>query len=308
MMAGPVPQIAHVYQNWMLDSTRWEHFKPRDNDIVVATPYKSGTTWMQTIVFHLIFQDLQVRPIHELSPWLDRRLDPLNDIIDRLETQTHRRCIKTHLPLDGLIYFPQVKYIVVSRDARDVFMSLWNHHSNFTAEVYEVFNNTPGRVGDPLPPSPENIRDFWLEWITRGWFEWESEGYPHWSNLRHVQTWWNYRHLPNILFVHYNNLLQNLDGELRRIADYLNIDILPETLVSIGELVTFRRMKENAEQLLPGIDFAFKGGAQTFINKGTNGRWRDVLTADDLKLYDAAVARELTPDCAYWLEHGRLSE
>jgi aryl sulfotransferase len=35
--------------------------------------------------------------------------------------------------------------------------------------------------------------------------------------------------------------------------------------------------------------------------------WRDVLTEDDLKLYHAAVARELTPDCAEWLENGRLA-
>ena len=47
---------------------------------------------------------------------------------------------------------------------------------------------------------------------------------------------------------------------------------------------------------------------QTFINKGTNGHWRDILTADDLKLYEAAMARELTPDCAHWLQHGRLGD
>ena len=48
----------------------------------------------------------------------------------------------------------------------------------------------------------------------------------------------------------------------------------------------------------------FIGGAKTFIFKGTNGRWRGVLTDSDLDLYRAAVARELTPDCAAWLEAG----
>jgi aryl sulfotransferase len=305
-MANSLPQIEHVYQNWILDSTRWRHFTPRPDDIIVATPYKSGTTWMQTIVLHLIFQDLQIHPVNKLSPWLDRRILPLDAIISQLEAQTHRRCIKTHLPLDGLIYFPQVKYIVVGRDARDVFMSLWNHETHFTPEIQNVFDTTPGRVGDPHPLPPSDIREFWHNWITRGWFEWESEGYPHWSNMRHVQTWWNYRHLPNILFVHYNDLLKDLPGEIRRITDYLGITVAPEMLASISKLVTFSSMKEHAEQLLPGIDFSFTGGAQTFINKGTNGRWREVLTEDDLKLYDAAVARELTPECAAWLENGRL--
>jgi len=304
-MTAGMPRIEHIYQNWMLDSTRWQQFKVRDDDIVVATPYKSGTTWMQTIVLHLIFQDLQVREVHAFSPWLDRRLYPLAPILDRLEAQTHRRCIKSHLPLDGLIYFPQAKYIVVGRDARDVFMSLWNHDSHFTPEYYETLNNTPGRVGDPLPPCPDNPRDYWHNWITRGWFAWESEGYPHWSNMRHIQTWWNYRHLPNILMVHYNDLLKDLPSEIQRIADYLSIELSSEMLASIANLVTFSRMKEDAEQILPGIEFSFIGGAQTFINKGTNGRWREVLTEDDLKLYEAAVARNLTPDCADRLEHGR---
>ena len=41
-------------------------------------------------------------------------------MIERLENQTHRRFIKTHLPLDGIVYHPQIKYIVVGRDPRDV--------------------------------------------------------------------------------------------------------------------------------------------------------------------------------------------
>jgi aryl sulfotransferase len=302
-VAETLPQIKHVYQNHTIDSTRWDPFQPRPDDIIVATPYKAGTTWMQNIVLHLIFQDLAPRSIFEIAPWLDSRPRPLDEVVSRLEAQTHRRCIKTHLPLDGLPYFSQVKYIVVGRDARDVFMSLWNHHSNYTPDVYERVNNTPGRVGDPMPPCTETIREFWHHWISRGWFEWESEGYPYWSNLRHIQTWWNYRHLPNILLVHYNDLLETLEVEIRRIADYLEIEVSQKTLTSIANLVRFSSMKQYAQQLIPDADNAWKGGAQTFINKGTNGRWREVLTDEDLGMYAAAVARELTPECAYWLEH-----
>jgi aryl sulfotransferase len=227
-------------------------------------------------------------------------------VISLLEGQEHRRCIKSHLPLDGLPYFPQVKYIVVGRDARDVFMSMWNHYFNFTPELYEYLNDPVRLLGEPFPPSPQDIREFWQGWITKGWFEWESEGYPFWSNLHHVQSWWNYRHLPNILLVHYNDLLRDLPGEIQRIADYLNIAVAPDMLGSIAEAVSFSGMKANAEKILPDANLTWKGGAQTFINKGTNGRWRDVLTEEDLALYPLAVARELTPDCAHWLENGRL--
>jgi hypothetical protein len=33
-------------------------------------------------------------------------------------------------------------------------------------------------VGPPQPFCPDDIREFWQLWITRGWFEWENEGYP----------------------------------------------------------------------------------------------------------------------------------
>jgi aryl sulfotransferase len=306
-MTQSLPEIKHVYQNHTLDSTRWERYKPREDDIVVATPYKCGTTWTQNIILHLIFQDLQPRDIGTFSPWLDMRLTALDEIINQLEAQKHRRCIKTHLPLDGIPYFPQVKYVVVGRDARDVFMSMWNHYSNYTPAVYSDSNNAPGRIGDPLPNCPENIRDFWQGWISRGWFEWETEGYPFWTNLRHTQTWWDYRHLPNILLVHYNDLLQNLHGEIRRIANHLNIQLSEALLASIADAVKFSSMKQNAEQLVPFTQTIFKGGPQTFINKGTNGRWREVLTEDDLRLYEAAAARELATECAIWLEKGRLA-
>lgn len=307
-MSLRLPKVTHIYQNHTLDTTRWESYIPRDDDIVIATPYKSGTTWMQMIVLHLIFQDLQTRPVMDIAPWLDSRFRPLDEVIQHLEQQEHRRCIKSHLPLDGLPYHSQIRYIFVGRDARDVFMSLWNHHSNFTKELHTFINTLPGRKGHPFPRCPEDIGDFWHQWITVGWFDWESEGYPYWSNMRHVQTWWNFRHLPNILFVHFNDLLSDLHGEIRRIADFLDITVSEEILAGIAQAVTIANAKQNAEQLLPHADETWKGGAKTFINQGTNGRWQTVLTDDDLELYTAAVARELTPDCVHWLEKGHSGQ
>src|SRR6266487_2441497 len=105
-MSLPRPATSHIYQNHTLDSTRWDHFTPRPDDIVIATPYKSGTTWMQIIVMHLIFRDLQIRRVWELSPWFEVRwADSLADLLKKVEAQKHRRFIKTHLPLDGLPYF-----------------------------------------------------------------------------------------------------------------------------------------------------------------------------------------------------------
>ena len=243
-----------------------------------------------------------------MSPWLDMRMTPIDELMSRLEAQSQRRCIKTHLPLDGLPFFPEVRYIVVGRDARDVFMSLWNHYRNYTSGFYEELSGKPGRVGDPLPVCPSSIRRFWKAWVTTGWFSWESEGYPFWSNMRHVQSWWDYRHLSNILFVHYNDLLDDLQGEVLRVARFLDIEVSKEVMLSIVDSVTFATVKQNAESIWPGMENSFRGGAQTFFYKGTNGRWKTVLTDDDIELCKAAEARELSAECAAWLESGRGSE
>lgn len=87
----------------------------------------------------------------------------------------------------------------------------------------------------------------------------------------------------------------------------MEIDCAPKTRRGIAELVTFNRMKQDAELINPGAATVWKGGAKTFFNKGTNGRWRGVLTDGDLAMYDAAARRELSPDCRSWLESGRVS-
>ena len=307
METRKLPAVTRTYQNHTLNSTRWRHYTPRDGDVIVSTSYKSGTTWMQHIVLELIFLESETPNLFSVSPWLDARFGgPIGDVIAQLEAQTHRRCIKTHLPLDALPYYSQVKYIVVARNPRDVFMSWWNHYSNYTDAFYDHLNDTSDLVGDPMPRCPKDIHELWRVWITEGWFEWESEGYPHSGNLYHTQSWWDFRHLENILFVHFDDLLTDLEGELRRIAAYLEIDASDEEIWTVAQAVTFPALKKRMRKETTGLDVIFKGGANTFYYKGTNGRWKGVLSKEELAMCEAKMAEVLTPDCAHWLEHGRL--
>ena len=73
----------------------------------------------------------------------------------------------------------------------------------------------------------------------------------------------------------------------------------------ILEAISFDSMKSKAEEYVPAGGSFWKGGAQTFMNKGTNGRWREVLSEEELAQYDALCEQALTPDCRRWLEHGR---
>ena len=141
------PTIKHIYQNYILDSTHWDGFQVRDGDIVIATSYKTGTTWMQGICAALVFQAPELPAAQDdLSPWLDARFAPAEETLALLEGLTHRRYIKTHLPLDGLPFSDRIKYIFVGRDGLDVFMSLWHHWNNMRPESIDEINATPGRV------------------------------------------------------------------------------------------------------------------------------------------------------------------
>ncbi len=302
-----LPERTHIYQNHHFDSTRWDYFALRDDDIVIATSYKAGTTWTQAIVAHLLFPggDFPAAPA-EMSPWLDMRIIPLEVVLNRLKAQKHRRFIKTHLPLDGVAYNDKIKYLYIARDTRDVFMSLWNHYTGMRDEMFTLMNMLPGRVGDELSRPPDDLHVFWSNWMTRGTFDWETDGWPYWSHLSNVQSWWNFRHLPNIQLFHYNDMLEDTEREVRRMAAFLEIDVPESAWAGIIKAVSFAEMKRQGELYAPGGGQFWKGGAQTFLHKGTNGRWRDVLSAEELTLYDAACKRAITHECREWLENGGM--
>ncbi|MBW2282361.1 MAG: sulfotransferase domain-containing protein [Deltaproteobacteria bacterium] len=304
-----LPRPTRVYQNHHLDSKRWDGFQPRPDDIIVTTSYKSGTTFTQQILLHMLRGHEDPLPRREtVSPWLDARFhpSPIQEVLAGLESQTDRRFIKSHLPLDGLPYFEEVQYLVVARDPRDVFMSFSNHYGNYTDAAFEAANGGDRR-GAPLPPFEPDVHRRFRDWITRGWFEWESEGWPFWSNMHHTQTYWDHRQLPNLAFLHYADMLADLDGTVRRIAGIIGHDLSDDDLARIVRGSRFDTMKRAAaEEDEVGGDEPrmFAGGESAFIYKGTNGRWKGVLDDEDLALYEQAKDRVLTPDCAEWLENG----
>jgi aryl sulfotransferase len=133
----------------------------------------------------------------------------------------------------------------------------------------------------------------------------ETDGYPDLSFFNLEATYWQARDTDNLLLVHYNDLKADLEGEMRRIAAFLSIET-PEALwPQLVEAATFETMKRNGAALIPLASKAFEGGSNRFFFKGTNGRWRDVITAEDLALYDQVAAR-MTPGLTRWVEQGRL--
>ena len=299
MTANAWPRKTREMHNHHFDSTIWNDFAFRDDDVVIATYAKSGTTWTQQIVGQLIFAGDPEINVAELSPWMDLRVPPKEVKLPVVEAQGHRRFLKTHLPVDALVFSPKAKYIFVARDGRDVVWSMWNHHANANALWYQLLNDTPGRVGPPIAPPPASIRQYFHDWL-------ERDGHPFWPFWDNVRSWWAVRDLPNVLLVHFANLKADLPGQIRRIAAFLDIPVDEPTFPRIVEHCTFDWMKANAAKAAPLGGVFWDGGAETFIHKGTNGRWRDVLSPEESRAYEMLALTALGPDCAQWLATGAM--
>jgi aryl sulfotransferase len=304
-MTPGAPERTREYRNHHLDSTRWDSFVARDDDIFVTTAYKAGTTWTQRILAALVFGPVPLyASLGEISPWIDARfMGPLDVMLASVDAQRHRRFIKSHLAADGLRFFPQAKYIVVGRDSRDVFMSLFNHYSAYTDMMFALFNDAD-RPGPEFPRCPATPRELWPRWISEGWFDWEPDGWPYWSHHHHLTTWWEVRDLPNVLFVHFGDLSADPETEMRRIAAFCDIEVEEDAWPELVATVGLDAMRIEARGAEDPMAIAFEGGAGRFFFKGDSGRWRNVLTDSDLALYDAA-ASTLDPTLKQWLEGGR---
>lgn len=294
--SGPVK--TRELQNHHFDSTIWNGFSFRDDDIIIATYAKSGTTWMQQIIAQLLFGPDPNLEVAEMSPWLDLRVPPKEVKLPLVEAMTHRRFLKTHLPIDALVFSPKARYVYIGRDGRDVVWSLYNHHANANQVWYDALNNTPGRVGPPIEPPPDDIRTYFRDWLDR-------DGHPFWPFWENVRSWWEIRHLPNVLFVHFADLKRDLPGQMRRVAAFLGTPIDEVRWTEIVEFCSFDWMKRHATKSVPLGGAFWDAGAQVFINRGVNGRWAQTLTPDDVTDYETRALRELGDACAAWLATGR---
>ena len=200
------------------DSTIWNDLAFRDDDIIISTYAKSGTSWTQQMIAQMMFGGDPDLAVAEMSPWLDLRVPPKEVKLPEVEAQTHRRFLKTHLPVDALVFSPRARYIYIGRDGRDVLWSLHNHHTSANALWYEALNDTPGRVGPPIDPPTEEIREYWHTWM-------EKDGHPFWPFWENIRSWWAIRDLPNVHLVHFADMKRDMPGEMRRMAAFLEIPI-----------------------------------------------------------------------------------
>jgi hypothetical protein len=153
--------------------------------------------------------------------------------------------------------------------------------------------------------SREKLHEVLVEWIA------DDDDLPRYPEslpgaLRHLSDAWARRGEPNVLLVHYDDLLADLEGQMRRVAGRLGIAVPEQSWPVLAGAATFERMRDRDDILVPpppGIvaDTAF------FFRRGTSGAGREILSDEEMASYYARTARLAPPDLIEWL-HRRATD
>lgn len=293
-----MPEAPVRYQSDDEDSARWLGFPFRSGDIVISTRSKSGTTWMQMICALLVFQTPKLpAPLVELSPWVDWLTQPRDQVLAGLTDQQHRRFVKTHTPLDGLPIDPHATYIVVARHPLDSAVSLYHQSNNIDrARLREL-------TGQPEPTRPPRPRPSLHDWLI-AWIDREADPSDELDSLPgvmwHLSDAWSRRAEPNVVLVHYDDLIADLDAEMRRLASLLGVAVPRALWPDLVQAATFDEMRANARRTVPSRDGVLKDTA-AFFRRGTSGAGREVLSNDELEHYYARTSSMAPASLLQWL-------
>ena len=186
------------------------NFVPRSTDVFVVTPMKTGTTWLQQIMHQLRSGgDMTFADIEDVIPWIEIAYDLEQDL--DAEQKYQPRCFKSHFwyeecPKGG-------KYILVYREP--------------CATMYSMFNFFH------LQPKDVTLDEFVKYRIS-------SER----NYFAHLLSWWPKRNDPNVLFLFYEDMLEDLESAARAVASFMNIDD-EASITNAVKMSTFDFMKQN---------------------------------------------------------------
>ncbi len=295
-----------VLRDYLSNSLVWEDFLAQggfvEGDIVVADPFKAGTTWTQRIVQQILHNgDEQEGGLSDTSPWLDSSWGDHAEMLKVLKGQQEagvRRVMKSHLPADALPIAPEARYVFVGRNGKDLGISFHNYLYNFSAPTMKTINKIHAEwSGDSAPlVIPEDMREFFDLWL-------DTDGFGCCGLLDVMRSWWRLRNEPNVSLLHYGQLKRDLPGQIARLADFFSIDPASLRMDVILEHCSFDYMSERAEKMAP-FGGAHMSSAQAFFHKGLKRDHRTELTPEQVQRFDRVALEKLGEDCAHWLETG----
>jgi len=284
-----LPSQTATYSGQITDTNRWKNFKHRPDDIFICTPPKCGTTWTQAIAAMLVFEkaDHGEQP-GVISPWIDANFAPIEEYLGMVDSQTHRRFIKTHTPFDGIPYFEECQYLVVCRDPKDMFFSLLNHQDNMSDE----------ELASALIVRSDNTFEDWVSGsLIPEMFDTQTLETP----THFLKTYWEHRDLPNVHLFHYYDMKQDLRGHIANLAKILKISLSDVQIDEMTEAATFESMQARGDQFAPGSGTGMWKKDAAFFANGKNAQWKEKLTEEQVRLFDERIGKLLTPEQIKWL-------
>lgn len=246
-MCGLLVRLAVVLQStFQLIRLRYFWLKPRPGDIYVATFPKSGTTWMQMIVFQLVTGGRgEFDHIQQVAPYYERlvMVPGAEALLDALPSP---RILKTHLSWWALRLPRDARCIFVTRAPYDSFVSAYHHACQ--------------REGVNLPFERQMRATLRGTTIFGSWY-------------RYMRSWWPHRKDPKVLHVRYEDLRHDLEGQIRRIAAFCDIPIDERRMGDILEKCGFAYMKQHGDKFDPRLSFFDRTPlrASGFIREGRSG-------------------------------------
>lgn len=293
-MCARRPYAAAVQRYRSEAGERWSAYRPRPGDVVVSTRSKCGTTWVQAACLHLVHGRTLPAPLSELSPWLDWEVEPVGDVLARLDAQPHRRVIKTHTPLAGIPLHPEVHHVVVGRHPLDVALSLHHHARNVDRE------RSAELKGGPVGSAPVEDVAEWVEgWLEPGVApEVELDTLP--GLVHHVVDAWERRGGIDVHLVHHRDMVDDLDGELGRLAHALGIDIDADLRPDLVAALSFEAMRAAPATYVPDRLGVLADHAR-FFRSGSSGEGPRTFGPDVEARCVEVVEALAPPEVASWL-------
>lgn len=290
----PATTSRKLYLGPLTDNRRWDMVRIRPDDVIVVTPPKSGTTWMQTIVALLLSGDPDVET--ELSvrmPWVDIRIREMQEVADRLEAMPHRRSMKSHTPMDGLPLDDHAHYICVFRHPLDVHLSFRRHVRNLPLPWF-----------DHWYPEDDPHGVAFRRFLDGGPEGFDTDAAPLAHILQHYRAARALADRPNVTLFHYADMQRDLPGTFARLSELLGLSHPAPLMQQLVRTASFDHMKQHADRYAPSGGKGFFRSDADFFSSGTSGQWQEHLTDDERAAYDAIMAAQLSPEDRDWLEFG----
>ncbi|KAK2897477.1 cytosolic sulfotransferase 2-like [Channa argus] len=254
-----------------------QNFKARPDDIVIASYPKAGNTWVSYILDLLYFSHVSPErqdsvPLYERVPFLEMHMPGFPSGVEELNKLiTIPRIIKSHLPVHFIpksFWEQNSKIIYVARNAKD------------TAVSYFHFDRM--NMVQPEPGDWNSFLQRFMEgkMVFGSWYE-------------HVKGWWKEKiNNSNILFLFYEDLIEDTEGEVHRLCSFLGLSAAAELVKKVTEKVHFDNMKKN-NMVNGSVEEVFDLNISHFMRKGKVGDWKNHFTVQQNEQFDEDYEKKM---------------